>query len=86
VPTLHDLLNKAAERPKRFTRGDDAYDAAKVGFRSDPDRERSGDGRRLFQFDTTLKGNGNQGHEGRPYGTDLPAGEKKALLEYLKKL
>jgi hypothetical protein len=84
VPTLHDLLNKSADRPKQFWRGDDEYDPAKVGFRSD--RERSADGRALFQFDTALKGNGKQGHEGRPYGTDLPAAEKKALLEYLKKL
>lgn len=84
VPTLHDLLNKSAERPAKFRRGDDEYDPVKVGFRTD--RQRADDGRALFPFDTTLKGNGNQGHEGRAYGTELSAGEKTALLEYLKKL
>lgn len=29
-------------------------------------------------------GNGNGGHEGRAYGTELPAADKDALVEYLK--
>ena len=37
-----------------------------------------------FLFDTTLPGNGNAGHEGPAYGTDLPAADKDALVEYLK--
>lgn len=88
VPTLNDLLKKASDRlPKDklyFWRGDDEYDPINVGFRSD--RDRSADGRKLFRYDTTLGGNGNQGHEGRVYGTELSDGEKRALLEYLKKL
>lgn len=41
----------------------------------------STDGRRLFFMDTTLRGNGNHGHE---YGTELKPEEKDALLEFLK--
>lgn len=84
VPTLYDLLNKSADRPKKFTRGDDHYDPMKVGFRGD--RERGDDGRALFWFETNQRGNGNEGHEGPPYGTDLSAEEKAAMLEYLKTL
>ena len=29
-------------------------------------------------------GNSNRGHEGPGYGTDLPAGDKDAIVEYLK--
>jgi cytochrome c5 len=82
VPTLWDLLSK--ERPAKFYRGDDAYDPQKVGFRTD--RERSDDGRRLFLFDVSVPGNGNGGHDGKEYGTELSDDEKKALIEYLKTL
>src|SRR5262249_18999241 len=76
VPPLNDRLNKSADRPKQFGRGDDEYAPGKVGFRSNG--EGSADGRPLFRFDTALKGNRNRGQEGRPYGTDLPPAEKKA--------
>jgi hypothetical protein len=81
VPTLADLLDLPAKRPKAFFRGDDEYDPVKVGFRSD--RDRSADGRRLFRFDTTQRGNDKGGHV---YGTELSADRKRALLEYLKTL
>jgi hypothetical protein len=81
VPTLRDLLNAAAARPKVFHRGYDVYDPKNVGFRTDVAKE---GGRRFFAYDTTLPGNGNGGHEGRAYGTELSADEKNALLEYLK--
>jgi hypothetical protein len=86
VPTLRDLLRPAKKRPPTFTRGDDVYDSINVGFRSEPKRERSEDGRKLFLYDTSLPGNGNQGHEGVAYGTELPESEIDSLLEYLKKL
>jgi len=38
---------------------------------------------RYFRFDTTEKGNGNQGHT---YGTHLSSQVKEKLLEYLKNL
>lgn len=81
VPTLRDLLNPAADRPKSFHRGYDVYDAENVGFVSSVAREGT---RNYFPFDTALPGNGNFGHEGRDYGTELSTGEKDALLEYLK--
>jgi hypothetical protein len=81
VPTLRHLLEPSPKRPKVFYRGYDVYDPKKVGFVSDVAEEK---GRSYFKFDTTVPGNSNQGHEGRRYGTDLPAGEKEALVEYLK--
>jgi mono/diheme cytochrome c family protein len=82
VPTLRDLLNPASQRPRIFYRGYDVYDPRNVGFVSDVAAEK---GRRHFRFDTSLPGNGNFGHEGRAYGTELPAADKEALLEYLKR-
>ena len=41
-------------------------------------------GKPFFRLDTTLPGNGNGGHEGKAYGTDLTAAEKTALVEFLK--
>jgi hypothetical protein len=41
-------------------------------------------GRVYFAFDTTEPGNGNAGHEGRSYGTELSSADKNALIEYLK--
>lgn len=73
VPTLEDLLARPEDRPMAFYRGCTTFDPVRVGFVC-------GGG---FEFDTTAIGNGNGGHL---YGTDLPAAEKAALLEYLKSL
>jgi processive rubber oxygenase RoxA-like protein len=81
VPTLRDLLEPAANRPKVFYRGYDVYDQKNVGFVSTVADEQ---GRQYFKYDATAAGNSNAGHEGRAYGTLLPAAEKAALLEYLK--
>ena len=79
VPTLRDLLEPAAQRPKVFWRGYDVYDQAKAGFVSDtPEAQRVG-----TKLDTASKGGGNHGHE---FGTALSAEEKDALVEYLKTL
>ncbi len=79
VPTLRDLLEPAAQRPKVFWRGYDVYDQTKVGFVSDtPEAQRVG-----TKLDTASKGGGNHGHE---FGTALTAEEKDALVEYLKTL
>jgi mono/diheme cytochrome c family protein len=79
VPTLADLLVPAAERPQSFWRGYDVYDPGRVGFIvQGAAAERAG-----THYDTTLRGNGNQGHE---FGTALPDADKAALLEYLKTL
>ncbi|HEY1764226.1 MAG TPA: hypothetical protein VGF85_04830, partial [Opitutaceae bacterium] len=81
VPTVRDLLEPAAKRPKSFYRGYDVYDPKDLGYVSTVGTE--GD-RRYFAYDTTLPGNGNFGHEGRYYGTDLSDDDKQALLEFLK--
>ena len=81
VPTLRDLLEPAASRPKLFYRGDDVYDAKRMGFVADaPERN----GRKFFAYDTALPGNSNAGHEGERYGTALAPQDKDALVEYLK--
>ncbi len=83
VPTLHDLLQPAAKRPKHFIVGYPEYDPVKLGYVSDPKlipADQLGKPP-LMDFDTTIKGNWNAGHE---YGTGLSDPEKMDLLEYLK--
>lgn len=81
VPSLRDLLEPSAQRPKVFYRGDDVYDPVKVGFVSEVAAE--GDSH-YFKFDTAVPGNGNSGHEGRRFGTELGTADKEALVEFLK--
>jgi mono/diheme cytochrome c family protein len=77
VPSLTDLLEASAQRPKRFYRGYDVYDPVRVGFVSSGQAaEQVGS-----LYDVAQAGNGNAGHE---YGTALSAEEKRALLEFLK--
>jgi hypothetical protein len=77
VPNLTELLEPQEKRSKVFYRGYDLYDPVQVGFdTTSPEAQRVG-----YRFDTSVKGNGNQGHL---YGTELPPAEKKALIEYLK--
>ena len=79
VPSLQDMLDKPENRTKVFYRGYDVYDPEKVGFISaGSEAERIG-----FKYDTSIPANSNQGHV---YGSDLPAEDKKALIEYLKTL
>jgi hypothetical protein len=81
VPNLRDLLEPAMARTPRFYRGNDVYDAHKVGFAADVPEQ---NGRKFFAYDTALPGNSNAGHEGARYGTELPAADKDALVEFLK--
>ena len=78
VPTLHDLLEPPAERPREFFRGYDLYDRTRMGFVSNVPEA---DGRRFFLYDTSVPGNSNSGHL---YGTSLPDDDKRAMVEYLK--
>ena len=76
VPTLRTLLFPK-ERPTVFYTGYDVYDWKDVGFvYSGAAAQREG-----FRFDTSVRGNGNEGHL---YGTDLPAKQRLAIIEYLK--
>jgi hypothetical protein len=82
VPTLEDLLEPAAKRPRVFYRGYDVYDRQRTGFVHD-EKEAKPTG---FRYDTAVEGNGNAGHEGEKYGTTLTPDQKRALVEYLKTL
>jgi mono/diheme cytochrome c family protein len=81
VPTLRDLLEPSAKRPRVFHRGYDVYDPRNVGFVTGVAEDK---GRRFFKYDITVPGNGNAGHEGKRYGTELPPEDKQALVEFLK--
>lgn len=79
IPYLTDLLKPGSQRPAVFWRGLNIYDPARVGYLSEgAQAEATG-----FKYDTSGRGNSNQGHE---FGTRLPAPDKTALLEYLKTL
>ena len=78
VPSLRDLLEPPAKRPKSFYRGYDVFDTDRVGFQSQVAEE---NGRKYFLYDTTLAGNANSGHA---YGLELSDQDKSALVEYLK--
>ncbi len=69
-----------SERSSEFYLGSREFDPEKVGYVSAPSDSSHVS---LFKFDTTLKGNSNQGHE---YGVDLNDSEKSDLLEFLKTL
>ncbi len=81
VPTLRDLLEPSARRPRTFYRGYDVYDRTRMGFVSNTRAEGE---REFFPFDTSQPGNSNTGHEGPTYGTTLSPADKDALVEYLK--
>jgi cytochrome c5 len=85
VPTLHDLLVPASERPRTFYLGTKRYDAKKLGYESA--RFKGG-----FEYDTRITGNSNAGHEFDDrkapgvIGPRLSDADRGALLEYLKTL
>src|SRR5262249_14319460 len=68
VPSMRDLLEPAANRPKLFYRGYDVYDPSRMGFFVTGDEAK----RVGTEFDVGRKGNGNEGHE---FGTALPASD-----------
>lgn len=79
VPTLRTLLETPENRPKVFYRGYNVFDAKDVGFIwQGEEAQREGS-----RYDTAVVGNSNQGHL---WGTQLPAQDKDALVEYMKTL
>ncbi len=80
VPNLYELLLTPEERSQKFYVGNREFDPQQVGYVS---TESTSEDLALFEFDTALKGNSNQGHA---YGTDLPEAEKWQLVEFLKTL
>jgi hypothetical protein len=77
VPTMRDLLKPPGDRPSTFWKGSDVYHQRDMGFVSDEG------GDNYFEFQTSLPGNDNGGHE---YGTTLSTADQDALIEYLKTL
>lgn len=76
VPTIYDLLQPAAKRPPKFPVGHRDFDPQKLGFLTAVDNP-------TWEFDATIPGNSNQGHE---FGVDLPESSKYDLIEFLKTL
>ncbi len=93
VPTLRDLLEPAARRPKTFSLRDAGeahrFDQERVGLTMPlkpsqvQEFKRDHKQKRRWIYDTQLKGQSNEGHE---KGTQLTPAEKSALVEYLKTL
>lgn len=93
VPNLYALLSPVAERPKKFYLGSKSFDPEKVGYEMTKSRG-------AFEFDTSIPGNLNTGHEFRdltpedgqgPFkkgviGPALTEEEKWSLIEYLKSI
>ncbi|MBA2398450.1 MAG: cytochrome c [Bradyrhizobium sp.] len=92
VPTIDALIGPPDKRPKEFYLGHREYDPEKLGYKSDPFPNG-------FKLDTSIRGNGNTGHEfskkyikGKKHqekgviGPELSDPDRKAILEYLKTL
>ena len=75
VPTIYELLSPEAERRRVFWAGGRELDRQHLGFIST-------DAPGRFRFDTTLPGNGNQGHLFPRGGLDHE--QRMAIIEYLK--
>jgi mono/diheme cytochrome c family protein len=82
VPTLYDLLLPASQRPKRFTVGQREYDPVRLGYQQDRTKYTLPPYGSVSEFDTTLPGNSNAGHE---WDLDkLTDAQRWAIVEYLK--
>ena len=85
VPNLYELLSPVEERSKTFYRGNLEFDPVRVGFES---RKFEG----AFEFDTSVPGNSNAGHELNDgdgpgvIGRKLTEDERWQIIEYLKVL
>ncbi len=85
VPSIYQMLIPADQRDKTFYAGSREFDPVHVGYKTE-----NFDG--AFQFDTSLQGNSNAGHEfsnkeGKGViGPELKDEERFAIIEYLKTL
>ena len=90
VPTVEALLGPPEDRPKKFYLGNREYDPVNLGYKYDEITNG-------FEFDTSIRGNWNTGHEFRKeysrdkeikgvIGPALSPADRKALIEYLKTL
>ncbi|MEO8383145.1 MAG: di-heme-cytochrome C peroxidase [Acidobacteriota bacterium] len=76
VPSLWDLLQPPASRPRTFYVGSREFDPVNVGMKP---AQTPG----AFLLDTAIVGNGNGGHV---WGTTLSDEDRWAVIEYLKSL
>ena len=84
IPTLAALLTDESLRPSRFRTGVDIMDHKEGGYLyKDEDFM---DPETYHLFDTSLEGNGNRGHSGAKYGTNLAPAKKVDLIRFLKTL
>jgi hypothetical protein len=85
VPNIYELLSPVAERSSKFWLGSYDYDPKKLGFIN---AKVSGG----FLFDTSIPGNGNEGHEFTNkkgpgvIGRLLSVEERFDIIEYLKSM
>jgi mono/diheme cytochrome c family protein len=80
VPNLWQLLLPAGERDKKFWVGSREIDTKNVGFKTDQVPGGT-------EFDTSLPGNSNSGHDSPAYGGGKMTEEQRwDLIEYLKSL
>jgi len=77
VASLAELLTPADQRLKSFAVGP-AYDPQTMGLAKDQPVGT------IFTAGECDSGNGNCGHSGPDFGTDLSDADKRALLEYMK--
>jgi hypothetical protein len=86
VPTIRDLLEKAQDRPMRFSLKDAGekyrFDPVRLGLKLVETPVSPGPADRAI-YDTRLHGQSNRGHE---KFIDLSASEKDEIVEYLKTL
>lgn len=85
VPNMYELLSPVSERSSKFWLGTYEYDPQKLGFVNT--QIKGG-----FLFDTSIPGNGNQGHEFSDakgvgvIGRKFDHAERIELIEYLKSM
>jgi hypothetical protein len=90
VPTLWHLLQDESDRPKHFVLGHRLYDMQNVGYWFSATIDPSLGAPAPFVLDVetaegaAVRGNSNRGHSGERFGTTLPDGDKRALIEFLK--
>jgi hypothetical protein len=86
VPSIYALLSPVKDRPKTFWLGSREYDPKDLGYVT-RDKIKNG-----FELDTSVRGNGNSGHEfsndKKPgvIGPELKEDERRALVEFIKTL
>jgi processive rubber oxygenase RoxA-like protein len=80
VANMWDLLTPPNARPPSFLLGSREYDTEKLGYRTTSDSSAPAP---AWEFKAADTGNSNSGHV---YGTNLPDEDKRALIEFLKKL